>query len=83
MIEVSLDDEAWKDVEAGVEALVDQWQVAEGDDVRAGQLLANVVLVKANLEVVSPASGRIERILVAAGETFARGTPIARLKEAA
>ena len=37
MIEISLSDEAWKDVEAGVEALVDQWLVAEGDAVRAGQ----------------------------------------------
>jgi pyruvate/2-oxoglutarate dehydrogenase complex dihydrolipoamide acyltransferase (E2) component len=55
VIEVSLDDAAWQDVEAGVEALVDQWLVAEGDAVRAGQPLAKVVLVKANLDVVAPA----------------------------
>jgi pyruvate/2-oxoglutarate dehydrogenase complex dihydrolipoamide acyltransferase (E2) component len=82
VIEISLDAEAWKDVEAGVEALVDEWQVAEGDTVRAGQLLAKVVLVKANLDIVAPASGRIEKIVVPAGATFARGKPIALLKEA-
>ena len=82
MIEVSLDDAAWQDVEAGVEALVDQWLVAEGDAVRAGQPLAKVVLVKATLDIVAPAAGRVERIVVPAGETFARGKPIARLKEA-
>jgi pyruvate/2-oxoglutarate dehydrogenase complex dihydrolipoamide acyltransferase (E2) component len=82
VIEVSLDDAAWQDVEAGVEALVDQWLVAEGDAVRAGQPLAKVVLVKAALDIVAPAAGRVEKIVVAAGETFARGKPIARLKEA-
>jgi len=81
-MEVSLNAEAWNDVEAGVEALVDQWLVAQGDTVRAGQLLAKVVLVKANLDIVAPAGGRIDKIVVPAGETFARGKPIALLKEA-
>jgi len=80
--EVGLGADAWKDVDAGVEALLDKWLVAEGDSVRAGQHLANVVLVKANLDIVAPASGRIERILVKANDTFARGKPIAVLKEA-
>jgi pyruvate/2-oxoglutarate dehydrogenase complex dihydrolipoamide acyltransferase (E2) component len=83
VIEVSLPADAWQDVEAGVEALVDQWQVAEGDTVRAGQLLAKVVLVKANLDVMAPTSGRIVKIVVNAGETFARGKPIALIREAA
>ncbi|MDE2094884.1 MAG: lipoyl domain-containing protein [Burkholderiales bacterium] len=83
MIEISLEAAAWKDVEAGVEALVDRWQVAEGDTVRAGQVLANVVLVKSSLDIVAPADGRIDRILVHDGETFAQGRPIALLTEAA
>ncbi len=83
MIEVSLPADAWQDVEAGVEALVDQWHVAEGDTVRAGQLLAKVVLVKANLDVMAPTGGRIVKIVVTAGETFARGKPIALIREAA
>jgi pyruvate/2-oxoglutarate dehydrogenase complex dihydrolipoamide acyltransferase (E2) component len=82
MIEITLGADAWKDVEPGVEALVDKWLVGEGDSVRAGQAIANVVLVKSNQEIVSPADGRIESIVVPANETFARGRPIALLKEA-
>ena len=82
MIEITLGVDAWKDVEPGVEALVDKWLVGEGDTVRAGQLLANVVLVKTNQDIVAPADGRIEKILVQANDTFAQGKPIARLEEA-
>ena len=81
MIEITLGADAWKDVEPGVEALVDKWLVGEGDSVRAGQAIANVVLVKSNQEIVSPADGRIESIVVPANETFARGRAIALLKE--
>lgn len=82
MTEITLSAGAWKDVEPGVEALVDKWLVGEGDTVRAGQLLANVVLVKSNQDIVAPADGRIEKILVPANETFAKGKPIALLEEA-
>lgn len=80
MIGITLSPEAWKDIDSAIEALVDKWLVAEGDTVRAGQPLANVVLVKANQEIVAPADGHIEKILVPAGETFAQGKPIAMLK---
>ncbi|MFZ2650059.1 MAG: lipoyl domain-containing protein [Burkholderiaceae bacterium] len=83
MIEVTLGADAWKDVEPGVQALMDKWLVGAGEMVRAGQLLANVVLVKANQDIVAPADGRIEKILVPASETFARGAPLALLTEAA
>lgn len=83
MVEVTLPDSAWEGVEAGVEALLDQWLVAPGDAVVAGQPLARVVLVKASLEVEAPAGGQLHNLLVAAGETFARGRPIATLREAA
>ena len=82
MTEVTLNDEAWQGVDASVEALVDKWLVQPGDTVQAGQPLANVVLVKSNLEVAAPASGRIGQILVPAGSTFARGKPIAVLEAA-
>jgi pyruvate/2-oxoglutarate dehydrogenase complex dihydrolipoamide acyltransferase (E2) component len=82
VIELTLGVDAWKDVEPGVEALVDKWLVAEGDAVHAGQVLANVVLVKTNLEIVAPAGGQIAKILVPANETFAQCQPIALLKEA-
>jgi pyruvate/2-oxoglutarate dehydrogenase complex dihydrolipoamide acyltransferase (E2) component len=83
VIEIALGADAWKDVDPGVEALLDKWRVGAGDTVRAGQVLANVVIVKSNQDVVAPADGRIEKILVPEGATFAQGKPIALLKEAA
>lgn len=80
MMEVGLPDEAWKDVEPGTEALVDEWFVKEGDAVEAGQQLASVVLVKTNHEIAAPAAGVIERILVPEEATFARGHPLATLR---
>lgn len=82
MTEIALDADVWKDVDTGVEALVDRWHVAEGDTVRAGQSLANVVIVKTSIDIVAPADGRIDRILVHEGETFAQGRPLAMLAEA-
>lgn len=81
MIEITLAADAWKDIDPGTEALVDKWLVGEGDTVRAGQPIANVVIIKANQEIVAPADGRIEKILVKSEETFAQGKPIALLKE--
>ena len=81
MIEITLAADAWKDVDPGTEALLDKWLVGEGDAVRAGEPIANVVLIKANQEIVATVDGRIERILVRAEETFAQGKPIALLKE--
>jgi pyruvate/2-oxoglutarate dehydrogenase complex dihydrolipoamide acyltransferase (E2) component len=83
MTDLTLDAQAWQDIDPATEALVDKWLVAEGDVVRAGQTLAQMVLVKASLELVAPAAGRIEKILVPAGQTFARGKPVAVLREAA
>ncbi len=83
MIEISLPDEAWTDVEEGTEALLDQWLVAEGSAVARSQAVALVVLVKTSYEVSAPADGRIARILVAPGETFARGRALAELEGAA
>lgn len=82
MTDVVLDPAAWKDVEAGTEALLDQWLVREGDVVRAGQPLARVVLVKATLDVVAPVDGRVAAILVEASQTFPAGQPLARLEPA-
>lgn len=82
MTAVTLGEEAWQGVDASVEALVDKWLIQPGDTVQAGQPLANVVLVKSNLEVAAPAAGRITELLVPSGGTFARGKPIATLEAA-
>lgn len=82
MVAIRLADEMWKDVEPGTEALLDKWLVKEGDVVSSGQPVANVVLVKTALEVSAPASGRVTKILVQAGQTFARGSDLALLEPA-
>jgi len=79
MTEVTLNAQAWQGVDASVEALVDKWLVQPGDAVQAGQPLANVVLVKSNLEITAPAAGRVAQIKVPAGATFARGAVLATL----
>jgi len=80
LTDVVLPDAFWEDVDPGTEALVDQWLVREGDHVSAGQVLAKVVLVKTNLEVTAPADGVVERILVPAEQTFAKGRTLAMLR---
>jgi pyruvate/2-oxoglutarate dehydrogenase complex dihydrolipoamide acyltransferase (E2) component len=79
-IQIVLPAEAWQDVEPGTEALVEQWLVAEGSAVKAGQAVASVVVVKANHEVLAPADGVIAKILVPAEATFAAGQPLALLQ---
>jgi pyruvate/2-oxoglutarate dehydrogenase complex dihydrolipoamide acyltransferase (E2) component len=81
VIPITLPDEVWKDVDPGTEALVDKWLVGEGDAVRHGQVIADVVIVKTNQEITAPADGRIDKILIKAEETFARNQPVGLLKE--
>jgi hypothetical protein len=66
--------ELWEDASEDTEALLEDWLVAVGDRVATGQPLATAVIVKTSVELVAPADGVIEAILVSAGETFARGT---------
>ena len=73
MIEVTLMDSAWADVEEGTEGLVDEWMVAAGDRVETGQTLGVVELVKTSHEIAAPAKGIVKEIKVAKQETFGRG----------
>lgn len=82
MIGLRLPADAWRDVEAGTEALLDRWLVGEGDRVTAGQPVAAAVIVKTNYEVTAPADGRIAKILVPAQGTFGRDRDLAWLEEA-
>jgi pyruvate/2-oxoglutarate dehydrogenase complex dihydrolipoamide acyltransferase (E2) component len=77
--EVVLPGDAWAEVEPGTEALVEEWLVAEGANVSAGQPLASVVVVKASHEVLAPAAGVITKILVEAEATFKPGQALAVL----
>lgn len=81
MIDVTMADEVWADVEEDTEALLQDWQVNVGDSVAAGQTLVVAELVKTTHEVVAPAAGRIAEILVQSQDTFARGAVLARIEE--
>jgi len=61
------------------EGLLAEWRVAPGNAFAAGDLLFVVETEKIANEVEAQAPGRIDAILVAAGETVPVGTPIARL----
>lgn len=80
MIDIVLPDDAWTDVEAGTEGLLDEWLVAPGDAVEAGQVIANVMLVKAAHELLAPAAGIIESLDVAAAQNFGKGVVLAKLR---
>lgn len=82
VIEIRLPPEVREDVDEGGEALLDKWLVREGEQVAAGRPIANVVIVKTNVEVSAPQAGRLAQILVPEGETFGRERAIARLEVA-
>lgn len=79
-IGITLTEAAWVGVDPNAQALVDRWLATEGTHVSEGDVLARVVLVKTTFDFTAPESGLIEKILVPAGETFARGEPLARLR---
>lgn len=81
MIDIILDDAAWADVEDGTEALVDEWTVAVGDRVAAGQTLGTVELVKTSHELMAPVDATVAAIKVAAQETFPRGAVLIVLED--
>lgn len=70
---------AWEGVDADVQGVVDAWLVAEGAAVEAGQPLVRALLIKSTIEVEAVVSGRLEKILLPAGENFARGQALGRI----
>jgi 2-oxoglutarate dehydrogenase E2 component (dihydrolipoamide succinyltransferase) len=80
MLSVTLPDEAWEGTEAGTEALLDSWLVAEGDRVEAGQVIGHVALDKAIIDLTAPAAGVIESLDVLSEENFPRGRVLARIR---
>ncbi|VVQ20698.1 lipoyl domain-containing protein [Pseudomonas fluorescens] len=82
MINIQLQDEAWENLEAEIEALLDEWHVKVGDTVEAEQLLASVMVVKTSFDVLAPTAGTISKLLVEAQDNFTRGQALAELREA-
>jgi pyruvate/2-oxoglutarate dehydrogenase complex dihydrolipoamide acyltransferase (E2) component len=82
MMDIKLPDPVWDGAQAGVEALLDKWRVAEGAPVVKGQVLATVVLVKASIDIEAPENGALQSIFVQDGESFPAGTVLANFKNA-
>ena len=58
-----------------------KWNVKEGDDVAAGDVVADIETDKATMEMQVFDDGRIARILVGEGQTVEIGTLIALMAE--
>lgn len=63
------------------EAEIVTWHVAEGDSVKADDLLVSVETAKAVVEVPSPYSGLIERLHAKAGDVVETGAPLVDFAE--
>jgi 2-oxoglutarate dehydrogenase dihydrolipoamide succinyltransferase (E2 component) len=65
------------------EGTIVEWRKRPGDWVEADEPICDVSTDKVDVEIPSPAPGRLERILIEPGETVAVGTPLAELDTAA
>ncbi len=61
------------------EGTIIEWRKRPGDWVESDEVVCVVTTDKVDVEIPSPASGRLERILVEAGDTVAVGTPLAAI----
>src|SRR4051812_39256679 len=60
-----------------------EWRKRPGDWIEADEPIADVSTDKVDVEVPSPASGRVAELLVEPGETVPVGTTLARIETAA
>ena len=65
--------------ESVVEGTISQWLVKEGDRVERDQPLVEVTTDKVDIEIPSPATGVIKRIVASAGEVVPVGAELARI----
>ncbi|HEX2129040.1 MAG TPA: dihydrolipoamide acetyltransferase family protein [Solirubrobacterales bacterium] len=65
------------------EGTIVEWRKQPGDWIESDETIADVTTDKVDVEIPCPASGRVARILVEAGETVAVGTAIAEIDAAA
>lgn len=64
------------------EGAISQWLVAEGDEVKRGDILAEIETDKAVMELEAYDAGTLTRILVPAGTTVPIGAPLAVIGDA-
>jgi 2-oxoglutarate dehydrogenase E2 component (dihydrolipoamide succinyltransferase) len=61
------------------EGTIVEWRKRPGDWIEADETIADVTTDKVDVEIPSPASGRLARIVVEAGDTVPVGEPIAEI----
>jgi pyruvate/2-oxoglutarate dehydrogenase complex dihydrolipoamide acyltransferase (E2) component len=64
--------------EPDAEGVVSVWFVSDGDQVEEGDLVAEVAVDKADMEIVAPQTGTIS-LLVAQDQAVKQNTPIATI----
>jgi 2-oxoglutarate dehydrogenase dihydrolipoamide succinyltransferase (E2 component) len=65
------------------EGTIVEWRKRSGDWVEADEPICDITTDKIDVEVPSPSSGRVERILVEPGETVGVGAPLAMINPGA
>jgi 2-oxoglutarate dehydrogenase E2 component (dihydrolipoamide succinyltransferase) len=65
------------------EGTIVEWRKRAGDWVEADESICDITTDKIDVEVPSPSSGRVERVLVEPGETVSVGTPLAEINPGA
>jgi pyruvate dehydrogenase E2 component (dihydrolipoamide acetyltransferase) len=69
------------DIGEGIaEGEIVRWLVKEGDEVKQFQSLVEVLTDKATVEIPSPYSGRVKKLLARVGERIRVGSPIAEIE---
>ena len=64
---------------AGSEITVAAWLKQPGDLVRTGEIIAEVLTDKVNIEIASPVTGVLDAILAREGDTVVEGDVLARV----
>jgi 2-oxoglutarate dehydrogenase E2 component (dihydrolipoamide succinyltransferase) len=67
------------ELETAAEITLAAWLKQPGDHVEQGEVIAEVLTEKVNVEIQAPSSGLIEALLVDEGEVVEVGQAIARL----
>ncbi len=74
--DITVPEDLW---EGDTEGVITAWLVDDGAEVEQGDLVAEVMVEKAQYEIESPATGRLN-IAKGEDEVVAKGTTIARLE---
>jgi len=81
LVEVVITESDWPADGKNADGLIRDWEVQAGDSVQAGDQLAEAVVVKTAIEIVSPVDGVEREVMVAKNQLFKPNTPLAVIEE--